>query len=646
MAITITSNIQSAAASAPSTPASGIVLQAGQVITAEVLQVLGNDQVQLAIGNQTIEAATQVPLQAGESLQLQVSQTPGGIGLSIVNQPSTPTGQAGQTSAGAGATSDAVLTLSPSLAASLAANLTTDAVTPSNPLTPLETLAVSVAAQTAVTQQTSLAPLFADLGVAAGLPNLSPQVQQAVAQVLAQQIPLDQNLTADAVQGAFQSSGLFLENSLASGSALASNVPDLKAALLVLRQTLTSALSEGNTTTGTATPVSSSTLQPAASPATAVIEATPSSTATPSEPATTGSIATPASTSTSASPSASTPQQGAVLTAAVLVEANELIAGASASPASAAAELAPQETLLGAPLSALPTATATPAASAQGSAAVVAQEIVELAAGSPTLTPTAVPTDAAARVAATSAALNLLQEAIQATPLAAANLSRLLTENGQALALLPVVTGARTLPIDDADFARTNLPPPPVNGALPAAQPVAPATLSAHMPLNTALQRLLDDTDGAIARQTLLQIASLPGQADPSASRIDASSPRWNFEIPFATPQGTAMAQFEISRDGGGREASAAKAVWRARFSLNVEPAGPVHALVSLNGDRTSVRMWAERPATASQLRAGVSQLTQALSRAELTPGDIVIRDGAPPQPAAAPAGHFLERAS
>ena len=644
MAITITSNIQSAAASAPSTPASGIVLQAGQVITAEVLQVLGNDQVQLAIGNQTIEAATQVPLQAGQTLQLQVSQTPGGIGLSIVNQPSTPTGQAGQTNAGAGATSDAVLTLSPSLAASLAANLTTDAVTPSNPLTPLETLAVSVAAQTAVTQQTSLAPLFADLGVAAGLPSLPPQVQQAVAQVLAQQIPLDQNLTADAVQEAFQSSGLFLENSLASGSALGSSgIPDLKAALLVLRQTLTSALSEGSTTAGTATPVLSSTLQPAASPATAVTEATPSSTAAPSEPATSGAVATPASTSTR---SASTPQQGEVLTAAVLAEVSELLAGASGSPASAAAELAPQETLLGAPLTALPTATAAPIASVQGSATAIAQEIVELAAGSPTLAPTAVPTDAAVRAAATSAALNLLQEAVQLTPLAAANLSRLLTENGQALALLPVVTGARTSPIDDADFARTNLPPPPVNGALPAAQPVAPATLSSHMPLNTALQQLLDDTDGAIARQTLLQIASLPGQADASASRIDASSPRWNFEIPFATPQGTAMAQFEISRDGGGREASAAKAVWRARFSLNVEPAGPVHALVSLNGDRTSVRMWAERPATAAQLRAGVSQLTQALSRAELTPGDIVIRDGAPPQPAAAPAGHFLDRAS
>src|ERR1700722_11006996 len=643
MAITITSNIQSAAVSAPSTPASGIVLQAGQVITAEVLQVLGKDKGQITIGNQTIEASTQVPLQVGQTLQLQVSQTPGGIGLSIVNQPSAAPGQAAQASEGAGATADPVLTLSPSLAASLAANLTTDAVTPSNPLTPLETLAVSVAAQTAVTQQASLAPLFADLGVAAGLPNLPPQVQQAVAQVLAQQIPLDQNLTADAVQEAFQSSGLFLENSLASGSALASNVPDLKAALLVLRQTLTSALSEGTATTGTATPASASALQPAAPQAAAATEAASSSTAAPSEPATSGAVATPASAS--ASPSASTPQQGAALAAAVLAEASELLAGASALPAAAATELAPQETLLGAPLTAPPTSTTAPTAPVQGSATAVAQEIVELAAGSPTSAPTAVPTDAAVRAAATSAALNLLQEAVQLTPLAAANLSRLLTENGQALALLPVVTGAPTSPMDDADLSRTNLPPPPVNGALPAAQPVAPATLSSHMPLNTALQQLLDDTDGAIARQTLLQIASLPGQVDPSSQRVDAT-PRWNFEIPFATPQGTAMAQFEISRDGGGREASAAKAVWRARFSLNVEPAGPVHALVSLNGDRPSVRMWAERPATAAQLRAGVSQLTQALSRAELTPGDIVIRDGAAPQPAAAPAGHFLDRAS
>jgi hypothetical protein len=67
--------------------------------------------------------------------------------------------------------------------------------------------------------------------------------------------------------------------------------------------------------------------------------------------------------------------------------------------------------------------------------------------------------------------------------------------------------------------------------------------------------------------------------------------------------------------------------------------------VISLNGERTSVRMWAERPMTASQLRAKASELSQALSRADLQVGDIVVRDGAPVQPAPAPAGHFLDRA-
>ena len=197
----------------------------------------------------------------------------------------------------------------------------------------------------------------------------------------------------------------------------------------------------------------------------------------------------------------------------------------------------------------------------------------------------------------------------------------------------------------DVDF-HTNTPPPPFRGAPPAAQPIASPTIAPHAPLETTAHHLLDDTDAAIARQTLLQVASLPDRIDNSAPKADMTVPRWNFEIPFATPQGTAMAQFEISRDGAEQEVEAAKRMWRARFSLDVEPAGPVHALISLQGDKTSVRMWAERSSTAAQLRAGASKLSQALSRAELQPGDIVIRDGAPPQAApAARAGHFLDRA-
>lgn len=212
--------------------------------------------------------------------------------------------------------------------------------------------------------------------------------------------------------------------------------------------------------------------------------------------------------------------------------------------------------------------------------------------------------------------------------------------------LLPALVGARRPgPIEDDDFARTPLPPPPTRGALPAAQPAARPTLASGLPLDTNLQQLLSDTEGAIARQALLQIASLPERIDAAAPRADHATPRWHFEIPFVLPGGTAIAQFEIVRDGGGSESESAGRVWRARFSLDVEPAGPVHALVSLSGEKTAVRLWAERPATAAQLRDGAAELSHALSLADLRPGEIVIRHGAPPAPVPAVAGHFVDRA-
>ena len=579
----------------------GVVLQPGTVVAAKVLQILGNDQVRIAIAGQAIDVQSQVPLQAGQTLQLAVSQTTNGIALALVNQQGGAAASQGSTgSASATATSDSV-TLGPGAAAGLAGPATTALAAPANPLTPLETVAVSIAAQTAATQQTSLAPLFANLGVAAGLVGLPPQVQQAVAQLLAQRTSLDPGLTGDDIQQAFQSSGLFMEASLASGSVLPSaTTPDLKAALIVLRQVLTTAL--GATSTQ--------------SPAAAVAQQA-------TAPAT-----SQAAVAMAPAPGAALPAQNASPPVAVIVEAEI--------PATASPALAP---LPGSGIT-------TPAISLQDAALAESLELVDRGLANAVVSPASTPADAAARTAASSAALNLLQEALQAGPQAATNPSLLGFDNGLMLSLLPAVAGARLAKVDDAEFARSHVPPPPISGALPAAQPVMPATLVSNSPLETAMHHLLADTDGAIARQTLLQVASLPGQADTPAARLDPSAPRWNFEIPFATGQGTAMAQFEISRDGdGGGEVEAARRVWRERFSLDVEPAGPVHAQISLSGGSTSVRMWAERPATAEQLRAGVSQLSQALSRAELQPGDIVIRDGAPVQSAVAPAGHFLDRA-
>ncbi|MBR1286483.1 flagellar hook-length control protein FliK [Bradyrhizobium sp. AUGA SZCCT0177] len=501
-----------------------LVLAQGSVVNAQVLKILDANLVRIAISALSIDVATEIPLQAGQSLQLAVSQTKDGIRLALVGQ--------------GGAAGDAV-TLSPQAMVDAAANRPTIVAPSKNVLTPLERAAVSVAAQSAATEQDSLAPLFANLGAAVSSANLPPKLQAAIAQVLAQQTSLDQNLDGGDIKTAFQKSGIFLEASLASGAVPSSGAPDLKAALIVLRQTLQSALGAD------------------------------------------------AAVATKAAPA----QAGLSNAAPGLVP--------SATP-----DLDVHEILL--PQARLP----------------VAQDQVQTRGGLQGALAQALNSGPSA-----GATMNLLQEALQqlGTPARPA-------------------TPSKAAPGDDVTV-HTNTPPPPFRGASPTAQPVALPSLAPDAPLATTAHHLLDDTDAAIARQTLLQVASLPDRIDVTGPKVDATTPRWNFEIPFVTPQGTAMAQFEIARDGSASEAEAAKRVWRARFSLDVEPTGPIHAQVSLSGEKTSVRMWAERSATAAQLRAGAAELSQALTRAELQPGEIVIRDGAPPQAAPAKAGHFLDRA-
>src|SRR3954469_9184355 len=207
-----------------------LVLQAGGVVNAQVLKVLSADLVRIAIASLSIDVASEIPLQQGQNLQLAVMQTKDGIRLAMVGQG----GDAG------GSSADAV-PLSPDARVEAAVNRPA-IVSPKNVLTPVERAAVSVAAQSAATEQESLAPLFANLGAAASSGNLPPKLQQAIAQVLAQQTSLDQNLDGGDIKTAFQKSGILLEASLASGSVPPSGAPDLKAALIVLRQTLQTAL--------------------------------------------------------------------------------------------------------------------------------------------------------------------------------------------------------------------------------------------------------------------------------------------------------------------------------------------------------------------------------------------------------------------
>src|SRR3954452_24310188 len=228
--------------------AGDVVLQPGTVIDAQVLKILANDLVRIAIANLSIEVLSEIPLQVGQTLQLAVSQTTNGIKLAAV-------GRAGAASVKAipDPTDAAVVNVGSSDTVTLAphdaltgavARAVTDTAPLKTPPAPLEALAVSAAAQTAAARQGSLAPLFANLELVAVSDTLPEKLQQAVAPLLALRPNLDQNLTGSDVKGAFENSGLFLESSLASESVALSSttggVPDLKAALIVLRQTLLS----------------------------------------------------------------------------------------------------------------------------------------------------------------------------------------------------------------------------------------------------------------------------------------------------------------------------------------------------------------------------------------------------------------------
>jgi hypothetical protein len=566
--------------------------QSNVVISAKVQQVLADNLVQVAIGNLLLELASDIPLQAGQTVRIAVSQGDQGVRLAII---------------GAGAASD-----DPASATmvNVTAPLLPVIAPASDRLTGIERLAVSIASEDAATQQGGQAALFADLNAVADAPNLPPALRAAIAQVLAQQIPLDTDLTGEDIRKAFQGSGLLLEASLANNAFAPAaeptgNTPDLKAALIVLRQALTTLLQSA----GSSTPMTGSAAGPTSY--------APASAATPQPAQLAAGLAAPAA-------GLAAPAAGFASSAAGF-----------ASPMASSPPLAPEidAEAMPTPASNSTSATATqqrmPSAQALNGLLPADGELVNtlttavalpgalLQARSQSLTPSAV--------------LTLLQEAQQQVPRAAG-----FTQRGP----LPGLNQGDVV-------IRTSTPPPPFRGSLPTAQAIASPSLAPETPLPAIAQRLLEETDAALSRHTLLQVASLPDRADASGARVDPTAPRWNFEIPFLTPQGTAMAQFEISRDGGGseQERDQARKVWRARFSLDVEPAGPVHALVTYNSERTSVRMWAERPGTAAQLRAGVNDLSQALSKAELSPGDIVVQLGTPPAAAPPKAGHFLDRA-
>ncbi|NJO54167.1 MAG: flagellar hook-length control protein FliK [Bacteroidales bacterium] len=148
-----------------------------------------------------------------------------------------------------------------------------------------------------------------------------------------------------------------------------------------------------------------------------------------------------------------------------------------------------------------------------------------------------------------------------------------------------------------------------------------------------------------MARLSLAQLASTDAETTPRLGRVDATSqPGWTFEVPLVAEGRTSIAQFEI-RPNDGRSSGDTEGArgWSIRFSIDVEPVGPVHALLTLQGTNLSVSLWAERPATAELLQAEENRFTASLAEQDLTLDRLFVRSGRPDTPPA-PLRHLVNR--
>jgi len=520
---------------------------------------------------------------------------------------------------------------------------------------PSPAAALQTAVQAAAIVQASMAPLLAELGAAIQGTQTPAPVAAAAARVLDQQTPIDPPPTAPVLRQAVASSGLFLESRLAqSGEPPAS---DFKAALIALNQAVSGWKASAAPTpvmTTLQAPTHGMTARPAAS-------TQPPPPETPAPPIAAGAAReppppTPSGQPLPASPSAAQPAPSPTPpTAAPPVEAAVPPAAAAAAQpeeAARASQSGVQPAVVDAGLNA--PALASPRAAPPASAGPPQpSQAASLPPAAPPSQPAAIaaPVEAPALAQAPAPPFAPMIEAALAQAAATLITEPAVEDPVAPLALLAQLFGAPmeegTAPPASASPAAASTsqtppsaqPAPPHAGGPLTAQPPATAQ-AAPLAADQAAVRLARQVGAALARQTLMQAASTPGSPRGPDERASA---RWLFELPLATPQGPAVAPFEIDRDGSGGGADGLEATWRARFSLDLDPMGPVHAKVTLTGGQVRVALWAQDPETLARLTAQQHELSNDLL-AEDFDAQIAVFPGQPPA-APPPAGRFMDKA-
>jgi len=138
------------------------------------------------------------------------------------------------------------------------------------------------------------------------------------------------------------------------------------------------------------------------------------------------------------------------------------------------------------------------------------------------------------------------------------------------------------------------------------------------------IDELIRQAEGSIARVQLSQLAS---------TAQDSNTPQsWTFELPLRHGENIDVVQLRIEKDDS-QEDEEKEPRWQVTLTLDLPEIGTIYATITIQGERSSTRLWAVEEETAQLIDNNLQLLRNALEKHGVNSGEISCHHGNPPVP-------------
>ncbi|EWC42052.1 flagellar hook-length control protein FliK [Pseudomonas stutzeri] len=158
-----------------------------------------------------------------------------------------------------------------------------------------------------------------------------------------------------------------------------------------------------------------------------------------------------------------------------------------------------------------------------------------------------------------------------------------------------------------------------------------PSKLPPGMDEEADLELLLKLAAAAVSRLQTHQLSSLAQtQVGPDGALLTT----WQLELPMRDGRDFVPLQIKLQREDSPQrqEKERGEALWKIELAFDVAPLGPLQVQAQLMHGTLSSQLWAERSATARLISTELAHLRDRLQAAGLSVGELVCRQGLPPQ--------------